>query len=87
MNEKDNVIKFEIDGEEKEFNILFSYHLDDMDRDFFLLYLDENPEDIFVFECLKDGTMIEVKDRNLLKIAQDMLETYDSDLSDLDKAI
>lgn len=81
INKKEEIV-IEIDGKEESYNILFSYHVDELDKDFMILFKKENEEDLFVVEVLKDGSIIPVEDKKMVEIANEMLEMYDDGLKE-----
>lgn len=69
------------DGTEEEFNILFTYHNDNRNKDYVLLYKEENPDDVLLFEYNEDSTLDIVDDEEILSEAQEVLDRYDEDIN------
>lgn len=78
--EKDDVIIIKDGDVDKEFRILFTIHHDRTNKDYVYIYEDSDPETVLFYEY-DENNLIEVEDEELLKEAQEILDSYDEELA------
>lgn len=76
---EDRKITLFIGNEEKEMNILFTFHHDQRNADYVLIYDENSPEDVMLFQYFDDQTMEAVEDEEILAEAQELLDTFESE--------
>jgi uncharacterized protein YrzB (UPF0473 family) len=72
------------DGEEEDYIILFTYHSDKFKGDFVLVYKDEQPDDVLLFQYFDDGTLDAILDEDILAEAQRVLDKYEEEIEEED---
>lgn len=76
---EDKKITLIVGDQEKEFNVLFTYHHDERNADFIFIYDEESPEDVMLFQYYEDQTLEQVEDEEILAEAQEILDAYDEE--------
>lgn len=78
---KDNTIVITLEnGTEEKWKILFYYHNDERGKDYYLIYRDEDPDNIIVMASSDGETISSVTDEEFAE-AEEMLMTYEEDPS------
>ena len=78
MNNKEIKLFLE-DGSEVTLKILFTFHHDERNADFVLVYDEKAPEDVMLFQYFEDQTISSVDDPEILEEAQELLDTYEEE--------
>jgi uncharacterized protein YrzB (UPF0473 family) len=79
--EKDNRITItKDDGIEEEYRILLTYHSDKYNGDFMLVYAEDTPDDVLLFQYYEDGKLDAIFDEEILKEAQSVLDKFDEEV-------
>lgn len=76
---EDKTITIFVGDEEKTLKVLFTFHHDERNADYILVYEEENPEDVMLFQYYEDNTLESVEDEEILAEAQELLDTYDAE--------
>lgn len=76
-NDNDMVITGE-DGSETLMKILFYFHHDERDKDYYFLYEESNPDEIIVLAS-RDGESLEELDEEEFDEAQQVFDAYQED--------
>lgn len=66
------------DGTEDFWKILFYYHNDERNRDYYLLFKDSDPDSLIVMATDDGKTLLEVSNEEFAE-AEEMLETFEND--------
>lgn len=66
------------DGTSESWRIYFYYHNEDREKDYFLIYKDEDPDSLLVLAS-KDGVSLEEVSEEEFKEAEETLEAYEND--------
>ncbi|MCR4561706.1 MAG: hypothetical protein K5694_00665 [Bacilli bacterium] len=75
----DNTIVItEEDGSEQVWKIYFYYHNDDRNKDYYLIYQDEDPDTLIVMAS-EDGKSLSTCSEEEMEEADEMLEAYEND--------
>lgn len=76
---QDNTIAITLDdGTVETWKILFYYHNDEREKDYYFIYKDEDEDSIIVMGS-KDGETLEECSEEELEEAEEVLEAYESD--------
>ena len=78
MNDREIKLFLE-DGSEVIFKILFTFHHDERNADFVLVYDEKEPENVMLFQYFEDQTISSVDDPEILEEAQELLDTYEEE--------
>jgi uncharacterized protein YrzB (UPF0473 family) len=78
MNDREIKLFLE-DGSEVIFKILFTFHHDERNADFVLVYDEKEPENVMLFQYFDDQTISSVDDPEILEEAQELLDTYEEE--------
>lgn len=68
------------DGQIEEYKILLSYHSDQYDRNYIMVYEEDDFENVLLFEYFDDGTLEIVNDEDVLIEAQQVLNRYEDEI-------
>ena len=74
-----NIILCREDGTEEQFKILCDFSNEQRGANYILVYKEETPEEVMIFEYFEDGTLREVEDEEILAEAQELLDVYDEE--------
>jgi uncharacterized protein YrzB (UPF0473 family) len=79
--EKNNIVTiFTEDGKQHELKILFTFHHDQKNRDFVLLYEEDAPDQVYIYEYFEGEDYFDaVEDEEILEEAQELLEAYEEE--------
>lgn len=68
-------------GETVEYKVLFTFHHDERNEDYVLIYDEKSPDDVMLFRYFEDNTLAPVEDDNteILEMAQELLDMYDQE--------
>lgn len=76
---EDKTITIFLGDEEKTLKVLFTYHNDQRNADYILVYEEDNPEDVMLFQYFEDNTLAPVEDETIFEEAQELLDTFDAE--------
>jgi uncharacterized protein YrzB (UPF0473 family) len=60
-----NIILCRDDGTEEQFKILFEFSNEQRGSNYILVYKEETPEDVMIFEYFEDGSLAIVEDEEI----------------------
>jgi len=66
------------DGSNETWKILFYYHNDERNKDFYFIYKEEDPDNLVVMASTDGQELLNVSEEEFAE-AEEMLETYESD--------
>ena len=76
MND-DNIVIIDDDGNEVEMKIYFTFEAND--KQYAILYYEDNPEDLYAFEYDDNGNISSVEDKEEFAMIEEILMAYEDD--------
>lgn len=78
-NENNKIVIKDDDGIEYLLNVLFRYHNDERDEDYFFIYDESDPDSTYVVKYGENGEVIFVDEGEEFEEAQEVFEAFNED--------
>ena len=67
------------DGRHLTFNVLFTYHSEDFEKDYVFFYEENDEDNIIVYSYDESNTLHEIEDEEEFKELDEVLQAYDEE--------
>ncbi len=78
MEEKNTIIITDDNGNEKEFTILFTFEVDENDRQYVVIQDQDNKKDVYGFRYTADGELLSLDDEET-EMVSEVLEAWEGE--------
>ncbi|MBQ3461213.1 MAG: DUF1292 domain-containing protein [Solobacterium sp.] len=78
MEEKNTIIITDDNGNEKEFTILFTFEVDENDRQYVVIQDQDNKKDVYGFRYTADGELLPLDDEET-EMVSEVLEAWEGE--------